>query len=272
MGYYNRRGLSQAMQDDGLLLFLTGAGISTASGIPDFSNPSTWWEWQGRRIEPLQMATQRMFQVHPDWSWSWYLYRRALVHRSRPNEAHQALVQLEQLLGDRFLLITQNVDGLHLRAGNSGRRTFQIHGNLDYHRCTAGCPEVKYLREDLLNPNKELLSRSVLNQLRCGECGSLTRPHILWFDEQYDEMWFRWQSSLEAASQASLLAVIGSSGNTNLPRRVAETAGEKAFLVNIDLKDNWFSQLVTSRRGIQLNEPALLAVPRFAQLVKAARL
>ena len=75
----------------------------------------------------------------PDQVWAWYLHRRAVCRAANPNPAHLALAACEERLHDRFALVTQNVDGLHLRAGNSSPRTFEIHGNADFMRCAARC-------------------------------------------------------------------------------------------------------------------------------------
>ncbi len=267
MGHYSQVKLTAALESEQPLLFLTGAGFSKASGVPDFRDPASWWTIQGRPIEPRLMATRDMFRLEPRMVWSWYLYRRSVVHRSKPNIAHESLVTLEKKFGSRFLLITQNVDGLHLRAGNTREHTYEVHGNLDYHRCSNGCLEPFYLGEDLLNPEPELISSEMFDRLRCPRCRARSRPHVLWFDEVYDEYWFRWDSSLKAAAQAGLLAVIGSSGSTNLPRKIADLASQNAFVINVDTEDNWFGQLAVSRQGMQMREPALTAVPRLVDLI-----
>lgn len=267
MGHYSRAAFRESLQGDGLLLFMTGAGLSRSSGVPDFRDPESWWSLGGTPVEPRRMATLEMFRQRPRDVWSWYLYRRAVIHKSKPNMAHESLVRLEKTFGPRFLLITQNIDGLHIRAGNTREHTYEIHGNLDYHRCTRDCCQPLFLGENLVNPDKEEISRETFDRLRCPNCGAPSRPHVLWFDEIYDEVWFRWNSSLEAAARADLLAVVGSSGHTNLPQKVAEQASRRAFFINVDPEENVFAELARSRRGMHLREPALTAVPRLVDLI-----
>jgi NAD-dependent deacetylase len=116
------------------LVFLTGAGISAESGIPTFRGEEGYWTIGSKVYQPQEMATWSNFSQMPLEVWRWYLYRRAICHHAEPNPAHLALADLEKNFGDGFTLVTQNVDGLHLRAGNSFARTYQIHGNIDYMR------------------------------------------------------------------------------------------------------------------------------------------
>jgi NAD-dependent deacetylase len=212
----------------GRVLVLTGAGVSAESGIPTFRGPEGFWRVGSRNYLPEELATLEAFEKLPDELWAWYLYRRWCCRAAEPNAAHRALVELEERLGDRFTLVTQNVDGLHLRAGNSRARTLEIHGNLDFIRCTAGCTT---RARDLVPmpaafdawPKERALSLAERELLRCRHCGARARPHVLWFDEFYDEELFRAQSALEAARATDLLLVVGTSGQTTLPMRIAET-------------------------------------------------
>ncbi len=125
--------------DSGNLVVLSGAGISAESGIPTFRGKDGYWVVGYREYQPQEMATRAMFGRDPEAVWAWYLYRRGLCRGAAPNRGHRALVDLERLLGDRFRLVTQNVDGLHIRAGNSPARTYQIHGSIDHARCGVAC-------------------------------------------------------------------------------------------------------------------------------------
>jgi NAD-dependent deacetylase len=178
------------------------------------------------------MATQAAFRQMPDEVWRWYLYRRSVCRRARPNPAHTALVRVEQRHGDRFVLVTQNVDGLHLRAGNSLERTWQIHGNIDYMRCVDECggPVAKLLPIRLPDAwAKDQPLDDAREALVCPDCGGATRPHVLWFDESYNEALYRFESSLRAAMTAALLVVVGTSGTTNLPIQMGEIAERRGI-------------------------------------------
>ena len=240
--------LTELAAGDGKLVALTGAGISAESGIPTFRGEEGYWTVGAREYHPQEMATFRMFQKQPEEVWKWYLYRRGVCRAAAPNPGHEAVVALEQSLGDRFLLLTQNVDGLHLRAGNSLSRTFQIHGNIDYARCSVDCgrhePDIFPLPEDSLTKDKgEDLTDADREALRCS-CGAWTRPHVLWFDECYDEEHFRFNSSLQAAMTADMLLVVGTSGATNLPMQVGQVAlARGATIVDVNPDENPFAAM-----------------------------
>ncbi|MFC2172386.1 NAD-dependent deacetylase, partial [Acidobacteriota bacterium] len=136
--------LIEFKQADGLLTVLTGAGISAESGIPTFRGPEGYWTVGSREYHPQEMATYSMFTQDAEAVWNWYLFRMGVCGRARPNPGHDAVVELERAFKDRFILITQNVDGLHLRAGNSPTLTYQIHGNIFSMRCSRECSREIY--------------------------------------------------------------------------------------------------------------------------------
>jgi len=250
---------------------LTGAGISAESGIPTFRGREGYWTVGSREYQPEEMATFAMFSRQPEAVWSWYLYRRGVCRAARPNAGHQALVRLDRRLGERFLLLTQNVDGLHLRAGSPPARTYQIHGNLDHARCARECgAELALLPELPAKPRGEGLSEEERALLRC-RCGAWLRPHVLWFDECYDEEHFRFHSSLEAAAHAALLVVAGTSGATNLPMQVGQLAlASGAAIVDVNPEANPFARLAErAGRGFALCGPAAELLPLLADALGA---
>ena len=117
------------------VVFLTGAGISAESHIPTFRGEEGYWTVGSKHYHPTELATRQAFSELPMDVWAWYLFRRTVCRRAEPNPGHLLLARLEKHLGERFLLVTQNVDGLHLRAGNSLEKTYQVHGNIDFMRC-----------------------------------------------------------------------------------------------------------------------------------------
>ncbi|HTL34091.1 MAG TPA: Sir2 family NAD-dependent protein deacetylase, partial [Kofleriaceae bacterium] len=112
-----------ALQRDGHVLVLTGAGVSAESGIPTFRGKEGYWTVGAREYHPQELATHDAFERMPWEVWAWYLYRRGVCRAAEPNAAHQAIVRWDAALGARFGLITQNVDGLHRRAGSPAERT-----------------------------------------------------------------------------------------------------------------------------------------------------
>src|SRR5512144_3067857 len=123
----------------GNVVALTGAGISAESGIPTFRGAEGYWVVGSRNYMPQEMATRAMFERDPAEVWRWYLYRFGVCKDARPNDGHRALAALERALGDAFALVTQNIDGLHVRAGSSRERTFEIHGDAGLVRCADEC-------------------------------------------------------------------------------------------------------------------------------------
>jgi NAD-dependent deacetylase len=256
------------------VVVLTGAGISAESGIPTFRGKEGYWVVGSVEYHPQEMATLKMFRRDPEAVWAWYLYRRTVCRSARPNAGHEAIVRLESALQERFLLITQNVDGLHLRAGNSLARTFQIHGNIDFARCLDHDRAPFALPEDLAPKTKgdplTAEERALLSGERSGDdpCAGWWRPHVLWFDECYDDVNFHFTSSLKAASEATVLLVVGTSGATNLPMQVGMTALSRgATIVDINPDDNPFAQLAAqSEGGFHLQGPAGRFLPAIAEI------
>ncbi len=144
---------------------LTGAGISAESGVPTFRDAQTGL-WA--RFDPLQLATPTAFANQPKLVWDWYAWRRELVASVKPNPAHDALVDIERRV-PVCMVITQNVDGLHRRAGS--RNVVELHGNIGRVKCS---------REGTVVERWESVADEVP---RCAACGALLRPDVVWFEE-----------------------------------------------------------------------------------------
>lgn len=256
----------------GRLCVLTGAGISAESGIPTFRGPQGYWQVGSKNYHPQELATQEAFSRHPREVWHWYLYRRTVCRNAAPNPGHEALVRIEAALGARFLLVTQNVDGLHARAGS--RDPYEIHGNIDRYRCASRCTDATYLLpEDLPPATRDTpLSDDTFAALSCPDCGEQARPHVLWFDECYEEALFRSGSAYAQAAEASLLIVAGTSGSTNLPMQIGTHCARAGIpMIDINPEDNPFGELAESSRvGLTLRAPSGLALPRIAEALTAA--
>ncbi len=186
---------------------ITGAGISAQSGIPTFRGEGGLW----RSYRAEDLATPAAFARDPRLVWEWYDWRRSVCRKARPNPGHHALVELEKMVPE-FLLITQNVDGLHAEAGS--RNMEEIHGNIWKGRCVQ-CGAVENL---LQTPLEEIPPH-------CGGCGSLLRPHIVWFGESYngDQI----SRVMEFLSRTDFLIVVGTSGAVAMPGHLAGYAKER---------------------------------------------
>lgn len=181
------RGITDVGED--LLMFVTGAGVSTASGLPTFrgTDPDAVWA-----KDVTELGTLRYFTQEPAKSWAWYLARFHKLEGARPNAAHAAIAELGRwhaARGGTFSLVTQNIDGLHQLAGSA--EVIDVHGRADRVRCSRvrcvhGAPKGSLPRADFdFGP---LLNDPVdANVPACPECGCELRPHVLWFDEYYDD-------------------------------------------------------------------------------------
>ena len=248
------------------ILVLTGAGISAESGIPTFRGSEGYWVVGSRNYMPEEMATQRMFVAHPDEVWRWYLYRFGLCRHALPNLAHTALVDLESSFGERFRLVTQNIDGLHRRAGSSVERTFCIHGDSAYVRCSRECGTGLLPLTDVeVTSLENELTKETQARLKCEHCGAWLRPHVLWFDEYYDEENYRADSAIRAAAQADVLLVIGTSGATNLPMQIANLCARRgATIIDVNPEPNPFGDMANRNKyGITIRQTACEALPQI---------
>jgi len=254
---------------DGRVVVLTGAGISAESGIPTFRGQEGYWKIGSRNYQPQEMATFRAFREMPDEVWAWYLYRRSICRAAAPNAAHTALVRMEHRLGERFQLITQNVDGLHLRAGQSAERTWQIHGDIESIRCAKECDATLHPMPVEIGDQfgkTDRVDDRLRSLLVCPSCGGGARPHVLWFDEMYDEARYRFESSTNAIAGADALVVIGTSGATTLPTLLVQASVEAGIaLLVVDPGDNVFTGVADSApRGLHARGSATDLVPRIA--------
>lgn len=196
---------------------LTGAGVSAESGIPTFRGAQTglWAQY-----DPMQLATEHGFRADPALVWGWYAWRRGLVAQAAPNAGHRALAAAEARF-DRVSVITQNVDGLHARAGSTA--PIELHGNIMRTVCLERCG-FSEARPDRLPSG---------TPPRCPRCGSWLRPDVVWFGEMLDP-----QTLADAVAEAdacSVMLVVGTSGLVHpaagLPA-AAKQAGATVITVN----------------------------------------
>lgn len=176
------------------VVVLTGAGISAESGISTFRSSDGLWE--SHRVEDV--ATPEGFERDPQKVQAFYNARRLQLQQSdiQPNAAHKALAELESTLGDNFLLVTQNIDNLHERAGS--QRIIHMHGELLKVRCATSGQLIEW-RDDVLETHR----------CHCCQFPSRLRPHVVWFGEMPLQM----EEIYQALQQADLFIAIGTSGH-----------------------------------------------------------
>lgn len=240
--------LKEAVANKKQFTFLIGAGLSAESGVPTFRGKDGFWVIGSKNYHPQEMATKQMFDIQFDEVWKWYLYRISECKDVKPNSGHYALVHFENLL-DKFSLISQNVDGLNLRAGSSVQNFYPIHGDLTFMRCSEECTSnLYYLPAELkkARTKDQPLSDYDKSLLKCPNCGEVTRPHVLWFDEYYNEEFYKYNSVQHIALKTDVLFTIGTMATTNLPNQVFATAYHNgALLIDINIEENPFSDALS---------------------------
>ncbi|MDO6692587.1 NAD-dependent protein deacylase [Aliiglaciecola sp. 3_MG-2023] len=229
------------------VVVLTGAGISAESGLKTFRDNDGLWE--KHRVEDV--ATPEAFVRNPDLVYRFYNQRRAQLQSPdiAPNKGHLALVELEKYLADNFLLITQNVDDLHERAGS--KRVLHMHGELLSYRC---------MGSQKVSQTKEQYDQN--SQCECCQQPSMIRPNIVWFGEMplyMDEI-------SDALSKADIFISVGTSGNVYPAAGFVEQASfHGAHCVELNLEpSNGFTAFSESHYG-----PATNVIPNYiASLIK----
>jgi NAD-dependent deacetylase len=226
---------------------LTGAGISAESGIPTFRDALTGL-WS--KFRPEELATPEAFERDPQLVWQWYEWRRELIREAEPNAGHRALVALARRV-PRLTLVTQNVDGLHQRAGSPS--VLEYHGNILRDRCTV---------EQVVAERAE---DARVGLPRCAACGGLLRPDVVWFGEAIPR-----EPMLHAAAAAEDCDVFLSVGTSSLvfpAAGLAETAlarGAAVIEVNPNPTD------LTPYASFALQGPAGTVLPGLLQALEAA--
>ncbi len=183
----------QIVKDSSSITVLTGAGISSESGIPTFREKEGLW----KNYNPEELASPHAFKANPKLVWEWYDWRRQIIAKAEPNPAHKALVKLEKNKKEGFTLITQNVDGLHKKAGN--KNIVELHGNIWEIRCPS-C--------NLFETNFEVPLTRI--PPLCNRCGSLMRPNVVWFGEIIPMPLI--DKSIYAIENSQVMLIVGTSG------------------------------------------------------------
>jgi len=217
MSEYQFEEVVEFLAGTGRVAVLTGAGISAESGVPTFRGKDGLW----RQYKAETLATPEAFERDPKLVWEWYDWRRSLIAPVEPNAGHRVIAGWESLFGE-MAVITQNVDGLHAKAGS--QNVVELHGNIWKLRCTRE-GTVGEVRDNPLPHIPPV----------CPNCGSFLRPHIVWFGESLDPVVLG--RAYELSESCQVMFVIGTSAvvhpAASLPYAAAR-AGAKIIEVNLE--------------------------------------
>jgi NAD-dependent deacetylase len=185
--------LRNALADAQNIVAFTGAGISAESGVPTFRGADGIW----KKMRADELASMDAFMKNPDLVWEWYAHRKRIIAEVQPNAGHIALARMEKIVPD-LVVITQNIDNLHRRAGST--RVHELHGNIERNYCME-CG-TRFSNEEVLQQGAGVP--------RCTACGGKIRPDVVWFGEALPED--EWEASVRSAESAALFLSIGTSG------------------------------------------------------------
>jgi len=234
------------------VLVLTGAGVSAESGIPTFRGKDGYW----RNLDPAKLATPEAFARDPQLVWEWYRERRQRVHNAQPNAAHKAIAKLAEH-ADEFLLVTQNVDDLHARAGLPKEKMVQIHGDIFVTRCSR-C-DFSYAGRGG-SPEPPAASENDVDLPRCPACDALMRPGVVWFGEQLPSNELQRVENYLERGPCDLVIVIGTTATfgyiIDWALRARAPNGE---LIEVNPEETPLSRFATRL----IREPAATALPRL---------
>jgi NAD-dependent deacetylase len=255
------------------ILVLTGAGVSAESGIPTFRGKDGYW----RNLDPAKLATPGAFEKNPKLVWDWYRERRQRIRNAQPNAAHEAIVKLAQH-ADEFLLVTQNVDDLHARAGTPAEKMVQIHGDIFVSRCSR-CDWRAELCDAATNNIRDhtglagTLPSTAGNEPedvipRCSQCDAHMRPGVVWFGEQLS--WNELQR-IENYLERGPCDIVIVAGTTATFGYVIDWAlrgsRDRGELIEVNPEETPLSRF--ARRLVR--EPAAIAFPRIVDEIILSR-
>ena len=222
---------------------LTGAGVSAESGIPTFRGKGGYW----RNLDPTKLATPEAFARDPQLVWDWYRERRQRIRNAQPNAAHGAIAKLAKH-ADEFLLVTQNVDDLHTRAGTPVEKMVQIHGDLFVTRCS----RCEFKRHDYEQEQERGLAK-------CPDCNALVRPAVVWFGEQLSRNELERVENFLDGGGCHFVIVAGTTATFGYIIDWALRASHDGELIEVNPEETPLSRFATRL----VREPAAMALPRI---------
>ena len=222
------------------VVFVTGAGISQESGIPTFRGKEGLW----RNHDPMKLATIDAFYDNPKLVWEWYNERRKNIFQAQTNQGHKAIAELEKYT--QVVVLTQNIDGLHQKAGSS--RVLELHGSIVKIKCSA-C--------DFKN---EIWTEISKNPPLC-KCGNILRPDVVWFGESLPQN--VWRKAMVLASECDLMVVVGTSLVVSPANTLPIYAQQNnAIMIEINPENTGMS----SEMDLVIKDSSTVALPKLVSL------
>lgn len=225
------------------IVFVTGAGISQESGIPTFRGKDGLW----RKYDPMKLATIDAFYEDPKLVWEWYEERRQNILNASPNPGHVSIAELEKY--KTVSVLTQNIDGLHQRAGSSN--VYELHGSIITIKCTV-CDF------------KDKITSGFFQLPPLCKCGNILRPDVVWFGEALPQD--VWDAAMVQASSCDVMIVVGTSlavSPANLLPVYAKQNG--AILVEINVEQTHMSQ----EMDLSLRTSAAKSLPGLVDMISS---
>lgn len=224
------------------IVFVTGAGISQESGIPTFRGKDGLW----RNYDAMKLATIDAFYENPKLVWEWYNERRKNIFSAEPNLGHKAIAELEKFV--KVVILTQNIDGLHQRAGST--HVLELHGSIIEIKCTV----CKFR-------NKILTKFTNIPPL-C-KCGNILRPNVVWFGEPLPQD--TWQEAMIHSSNCDVMIIAGTSlvvspANT-LPLYAKQN---NAYLIELNPEET----MMSSDMDLSVRSTSVIALPQLLSIFK----
>ena len=232
--------ISERIKSSKKIVFVTGAGISQESGIPTFRGKDGLW----RKYDVMQLATIDAFYTNPQLVWEWYNERRSNIFSAQPNAGHKAIADLEKYAD--VSVLTQNIDGLHQRAGSSS--VFELHGSIIRVKCTA------------CNYRDETINEFNIVPPYC-KCGDMLRPDVVWFGEPLPQK--TWQQATIQASLCDIMVIVGTSLVVSPANTLPIYAKQNnAFLIEINPEKT----IMTSDMDYSVRSSSAEALPEFVSI------
>ena len=224
------------------IVFVTGAGISQESGIPTFRGKNGLW----RKYDPMQLATIDAFYENPKLVWEWYNERRENIFSAKPNPGHKAIAELEKYVD--VCVLTQNIDGLHQRAGST--KVLELHGSIIKIKCT------------VCDFNDEIVTKFEKVPPIC-KCGNILRPDVVWFGEPLPQD--IWQQAMNHAGECDLMIIAGTSLVVSPANTLPIYAKQNnAFLIEINPEKT----VVSSDMDYSLRNSSSISLPELVTIFR----